>query len=269
MAKLPLRTIITSTSLRPWPTPSLPSLQLTSSKLDDPCWPHQHCVTPCDLIKAGRPTEPRGLTTGPKKTPHPLGCQEHCKCEVSAPAIFTVMPNSPTPHPSYSPDNGAAEPPALPATMSAHVGWQQWQRGVPDGEACCRMGLLLSVWAMSQVITSTQLIHHAPQTDTNKEDTFLPPLPLPHSSPLQPFLSSALSMRAKAGGKKEDQSSGSPSLFEAMGAPEESARWFSNSRLLVQICGRAKMMGSQKGYMEWGGVRETGDKGWVKTLTEK
>lgn len=68
-------------------------------------------------------------------------------------------------------------------------------------------------------------------------------------------------MRAKAGGKKEDQSSGSPSLFEAMGAPEESARWFSNSRLLVQIYGRAKMMGSQKGYMEWGGVRETGDKG--------
>lgn len=35
---------------------------------------------------------------------------------------------------------------------------------------------------MSQVITSTQLIHHAPQTDTNKEDTFLPPLPLPHSA---------------------------------------------------------------------------------------
>lgn len=146
--------------------------------------------------------EPWGLTTGPKKTPHPLGCQEHCKCGVSAPAIFTVMPNSPTPHPSHSLDNGAAEPPTLPATMSAHVGWQQWQRGVPDGEACCRMGLLLSVWAMSQVITSTQLIHHAPQTDTNKEDTFLPPLPLPHSSPLEPFLFFLLSMWAKAWRKK-------------------------------------------------------------------
>lgn len=203
MARLIERTIITSTPLWPWPVPSLPSLQLTSSKLDDPCWPHQHCVTPRDLIKAGRPMEPWGLTTGPKKTPHPLGCQEHCKCGVSAPAILTVMPNSPSPHPSYSPDKGAAEPPTLPATMSAHVGWQQWQRGVPDGEACCRMGLLLSVWAMSQVITSTQLIHHAPQTDTNKEDTFLPLLPLPHSNPLQPFLSFPLSMRAKARRKKK------------------------------------------------------------------
>ncbi|CAB1455804.1 unnamed protein product [Pleuronectes platessa] len=90
------------------------------------CPPDHHCVTPCDLIKAGRPTEPRGPTTGPKKTPHPLGCQEHCKCGVSAPAIFTVMPNSATPH---LPDNGVAEPPTLAATMSAHVGWQHVTEG--------------------------------------------------------------------------------------------------------------------------------------------
>lgn len=87
---------------------------------------------------------------------------------------------------------------------------------------------------MSQVITSTQLIHHAPQTDTNKEDTFLPPLPLPHSSPLQPFLSFPSPYTSQSlEKKKEDQSSGSPSLLEAMGAPEESARWFSDSRLFV------------------------------------
>lgn len=87
--------------------------------------------------------EPWGLTTGPKKTPHPLGCQEHCKCGVSAPAIFTVMPNSPTPHPSHSPHNGAAEPPTLPATMSAHVGWQQWRGG---GGGWCRMGRPAAGW---------------------------------------------------------------------------------------------------------------------------
>lgn len=69
-----------------------------------------------------------------------------------------------------------------PRWLAAVTGGRGW--GVPDGEACCRMGLLLSIWAMSQVITSTHLIHHAPQMDTNKEDTFLPPLPLPHSSPL-------------------------------------------------------------------------------------
>lgn len=181
------------------PTPPLASVQLTSSKLDDPPWPHQHRLTPHDLIKAGRPAEPRRLTTGPKKTAHPLGCQDHCKCGVSAPAIFTVMPNSATPHQSCLRDNGAVEPPALAATMSAHVGWQRGLKGVPDGEACCRMGLLLSVWAMSQVITSTHLIHHAPQTDTNKEDTFLPPLPLPHSSHSPAFFSvSPRSAPAKA-----------------------------------------------------------------------
>ncbi|KAJ3591098.1 hypothetical protein NHX12_009045 [Muraenolepis orangiensis] len=49
---------------------------LTSSKLDDPRRPHQHRLTPHDLIKAGRPAEPpRGLEDrgqGPKETPHPL-----------------------------------------------------------------------------------------------------------------------------------------------------------------------------------------------------
>lgn len=58
---------------------------------------------------------------------------------------------------------------------------------------------------MSQVITSTQLIHHAPQTDANKEDTFLPPLPLPHSSPPQPFLLCPRSRRADARRKKRKE----------------------------------------------------------------
>lgn len=69
-------------------------------------------MTPRDLIKAGRPAEPRGPTTGPKKTPHPLGCQKHCKRGASAPDILTVMPTSPTPRPS--PDNGALLNPGPP-----------------------------------------------------------------------------------------------------------------------------------------------------------
>lgn len=46
-----------------------------------------------------------------------------------------------------------------------------------------------------------------------------------------------------------------------MGAPEESARWFSDVCLIVAIYVLAKKMGSQKDYMEWGGVREMEDKG--------
>lgn len=107
----------------------------------------------------------------------------------------------PRPHADPS-DNRTPKPPTPAATMSAHVGWQQRQRG--EGGVVGRMGrpaagwgLLLSVWAMSQVIRSTHLIHHAPQMNTNKEDAFLPPLPLPHSSSLLPFLRFPLYMWAK------------------------------------------------------------------------
>lgn len=63
---------------------------LTSSTLTDPLWPHQR-----------HPMVPWWLTTGPKKTTHPLRCQEHCKCGASAPAILTVMPNFSTPPPLW------------------------------------------------------------------------------------------------------------------------------------------------------------------------
>lgn len=108
-----------------------------------------------------------------------------------------------SPHPDLAAgqwSRWASKPPShnirprrLAAVTEGGAGWGGLLHG---------MGLLLSVWAMSQVITSTHLIHHAQQTDTNKEDTFLPPLPLPHSSPRQPFLSFPLSMRAKAGEKR-------------------------------------------------------------------
>ena len=84
-----------------------------------------------------------------------------------------------------------------------------------------------------------------------------------HIQALSSLFSASLSlMWAKAlRRKKEDQSSGSPSLLEAMRAPEERARWWSDSCLLVEISFWAKMTGSQKDWMERGGARETGDKG--------
>lgn len=196
--------------------------------------PQPRHLTLCDLINAGRPMEPWKLMTGLGRMTQMLECQG-CQCQPSS-ASCPVCEPPPLQLLTGQWSCRTSSPPS-------HIVHPRWLAavtegggGVPDGEACCRMGLLLSVWAMSQVITSTHLIHHAQQTDTNKEDTFLPPLPLPQSSPLQPFLCFPLSLWANGSRrKKEDQSSGSPSLLEAMRVPEKSARWCPDSHHLCKI----------------------------------
>ncbi|KAK7883352.1 hypothetical protein WMY93_029526 [Mugilogobius chulae] len=65
-------------------------------KAGRPSRPHQHRLTPRDLIKAGRPAERPGLTTGPKKTAHPLGCQDHCKRQCQ-PSLLSCPIQQPPP----------------------------------------------------------------------------------------------------------------------------------------------------------------------------
>lgn len=174
---------------------------------------------------------------GLRKTTHPLGCQEHCKCRVSAPAIFTVMPNSPTPHLSYSLDNGATKPPTLPATMSAHVGWQQ----AVTGAGGCRMGRpaagwdsywVFERWARSSHLPTSSIMPHK-RTQIERTHSCL--RSHYHIQALSSLFSASPSLCEPRPQKKnkEDQSSDSPSLLQAMGAPEESARWCSDSCLLV------------------------------------
>lgn len=141
----------------------------------------------------------------------------------------------PTSQSSHSLDNEATKPPTLPTATSTHVGWQQRQRGVAGwGGAAAGWDSywVFERWARSSHLPTSSIMPHK-RTQIKTTHSCL--RSHYHIQTLSGLFSALLSlMWAKAlRRKKEDQSSGSPSLLEAMRAPEERARWWSDSCLLV------------------------------------